>query len=72
MVYAEKLLISKQDQISPMHTHVIKSEDIINRGGATLVVELNGSDDAAGPSEDRSLNSAQIEVAQRWCTWLSR
>ena len=44
MVYAEKLLISKTDQISPMHTHIIKSEDIINRGGATLVVELYGSD----------------------------
>ena len=29
MVYAEKLLISRQDQLSPMHTHVIKSEDII-------------------------------------------
>ncbi|MEN9010885.1 MAG: D-lyxose/D-mannose family sugar isomerase [Yoonia sp.] len=44
MCYAEKLLISKQDQLSPMHTHVIKAEDIINRGGATLVVELFGSD----------------------------
>ncbi len=46
MCYAEKLLISKQDQLSPMHTHVIKAEDIINRGGATLVVELYGSDPA--------------------------
>lgn len=45
MCYAEKLLISKQDQLSPMHTHVIKAEDIINRGGATLVIELYGSDD---------------------------
>ncbi|MBE0414058.1 D-lyxose/D-mannose family sugar isomerase [Yoonia sp.] len=44
MCYAEKLLISKQDQLSPMHTHVIKAEDIINRGGAMLVVELFGSD----------------------------
>ncbi|PHQ84572.1 MAG: D-lyxose/D-mannose family sugar isomerase [Thalassobium sp.] len=44
MCYAEKLLISKQDQLSPMHTHVIKAEDIINRGGATLVVALYGSD----------------------------
>ncbi|SHF37480.1 hypothetical protein SAMN05444339_105237 [Loktanella atrilutea] len=44
MCYAEKLLISKQDQLSPMHTHVIKAEDIINRGGASLVVELYGSD----------------------------
>ena len=44
MAYAEKLLISRRDQISPMHTHVLKAEDIINRGGATLVVELYGSD----------------------------
>ncbi|MEL6533745.1 MAG: D-lyxose/D-mannose family sugar isomerase, partial [Pseudomonadota bacterium] len=43
MCYAEKLLISNQDQLSPMHTHVIKAEDIINRGGATLAVELFGS-----------------------------
>ena len=44
MCYAEKLLISRQDQLSPMHTHVIKAEDIINRGGATLIIELTGSD----------------------------
>ncbi len=53
MVYAEKLLISRQDQISPMHTHVIKSEDIINRGGATMVIELFGSDDDGNCSTDR-------------------
>jgi D-lyxose ketol-isomerase len=53
MCYAEKLLISRQDQISPMHTHVIKAEDIINRGGATLVVELYGSDDRGGFAEDK-------------------
>ena len=53
MVYAEKLLISRQDQISPMHTHVIKSEDIINRGGATLVVELYGSDEQGNFAKDK-------------------
>ncbi len=53
MAYAEKLLISRQDQISPMHTHVIKAEDIINRGGATLAVRLHGSDDAGGFAEDK-------------------
>ena len=53
MCYAEKLLISRQDQLSPMHTHVIKAEDIINRGGATLVVELYGSDDRGGFAPDR-------------------
>lgn len=53
MCYAEKLLISRQDQLSPMHTHMLKAEDIINRGGATLVVELFGSDDAGGFADDR-------------------
>jgi D-lyxose ketol-isomerase len=53
MCYAEKLLISRQDQLSPMHTHVIKAEDIINRGGATLVVELFGSDDQGRFAADR-------------------
>jgi D-lyxose ketol-isomerase len=53
MCYAEKLLISRQDQLSPMHTHVIKAEDIINRGGATLIIELFGSDDQGRYAEDR-------------------
>ncbi|MEM9522636.1 MAG: D-lyxose/D-mannose family sugar isomerase [Pseudomonadota bacterium] len=53
MCYAEKLLISRQDQVSPMHTHVIKAEDIINRGGATLVIELYGSNDRGGFAADR-------------------
>jgi D-lyxose ketol-isomerase len=53
MCYAEKLLISRQDQLSPMHTHVIKAEDIINRGGATLIIELYGSDDQGRYAEDK-------------------
>lgn len=44
MAYAEKLLISRRDQLSPMHTHIDKVEDIINRGGADLAVQLYGSD----------------------------
>jgi len=57
MLYAEKLLISGDHQISPMHRHNLKTEDIINRGGAPLVLELF----AAGP--DGSLDeSAQVTV----------
>lgn len=55
MCYAEKLLISRRDQLSPMHTHLLKAEDIINRGGATLVVELFGSDDHGGFASDRGV-----------------
>ncbi len=43
MCYAEKIMISRQKQISPMHRHYLKAEDIINRGGATLAIELFGS-----------------------------
>lgn len=43
MLYAEKIMISLQSQISPMHRHNYKTEDIINRGGATLVLELYSS-----------------------------
>jgi D-lyxose ketol-isomerase len=53
MCYAEKLLISRRDQLSPMHTHIIKAEDIINRGGATLVVELFGSDEKGNFADDK-------------------
>jgi D-lyxose ketol-isomerase len=42
MLYAEKAMISREDQYSPMHRHNIKAEDIINRGGGTLVIELYG------------------------------
>ena len=40
VVYAEKLLISRDKQMSPMHRHNLKTEDIINRGGGKLVLEL--------------------------------
>jgi D-lyxose ketol-isomerase len=40
MVYAEKIMISRNNQYTPMHRHNIKAEDIINRGGGDLVLEL--------------------------------
>ena len=40
MCYAEKIMISRHDQISPSHRHILKTEDIINRGGATLAIEM--------------------------------
>jgi len=44
MVYAEKFMITRRHQLSPMHRHVTKTEDIINRAGGTLVLELFSSD----------------------------
>lgn len=39
-VYAEKLLMLKEGQHSPMHFHWSKSEDIINRGGGILLIHV--------------------------------
>ena len=38
--YAEKIMIVEENQETPMHYHWSKMEDIINRGGGNLVVEL--------------------------------
>jgi D-lyxose ketol-isomerase len=38
--YCEKILIVEENQVTPLHTHRLKLEDIINRGGGNLVIEL--------------------------------
>jgi D-lyxose ketol-isomerase len=42
-LYAEKVLISDVDQVTPLHFHWRKVEDIINRGGGQLVIQLYNS-----------------------------
>ena len=41
--YAEKLLISEEEQVCTMHFHWNKQEDIINRGGGILCMQLYNS-----------------------------
>jgi D-lyxose ketol-isomerase len=41
--YAEKLMIVETGQITPMHFHWSKAEDIINRGGGNLAIQLYNS-----------------------------
>lgn len=43
--YAEKIMIVGEGQVTPMHFHWSKMEDIINRGGGNLMMELYYSDD---------------------------
>lgn len=42
--YAEKIMIIKENQVTPTHFHFQKMEDIINRGGGILVIQLWNSD----------------------------
>ena len=45
-LYAEKIMIVGLNQLTPMHFHWDKVEDIINRGGGTLAIQLyNATDD---------------------------
>lgn len=39
--YAEKIMIVNEGQVTPLHFHWNKMEDIINRGGGDLVFELH-------------------------------
>jgi D-lyxose ketol-isomerase len=50
-VYAEKIMVVGVDQVTPLHFHWIKTEDIINRGGGTLVVRLYTSTEDEGLAE---------------------
>ena len=50
--YGEKILIVKENQETPFHFHWIKTEDIINRNGGRLVIELYNSDDKEGFSKE--------------------
>ncbi len=56
-VYAEKLLIVDVNQITPLHTHWVKTEDIINRGGGKLAIQLYNA------AEDGSLADTEIVVS---------
>jgi D-lyxose ketol-isomerase len=56
-VYAEKLLIVDVGQVTPMHFHWSKNEDIINRGGGKLVIQLYNS------TKDEGLDTSDVVVS---------
>ena len=47
-VYAEKIMVVGDGQETPAHFHFHKAEDIINRGGGKLILQLWNSDGAGG------------------------
>ena len=54
--YAEKAMIVRERQITPLHFHWHKMEDIINRGGGELVLQLYNS------QPDGSLKDTPVTV----------
>ena len=55
--YAEKIMVVRESQITPFHYHWNKREDIINRGGGELVIELYFAD------RDDGLSDISFEVS---------
>jgi len=55
--YAEKIMIVREDQETPYHFHWHKMEDIINRGGGNLILEL------AHATTDGRLAPGQVQVS---------
>lgn len=43
--YAEKVMVIQENQVTPLHYHWVKTEDIINRGGGILVIKLYQSNE---------------------------
>jgi hypothetical protein len=55
--YAEKIMIVEVGQVTPLHFHWQKTEDIINRGGGNLVLRLYNS------TPDEQLANTEITVS---------
>ncbi len=62
--YAEKIMMVRHDQVTPCHFHWFKEEDIINRGGGNLVVELFHADPARNVLTGREL-SISVDGVER-------
>ena len=56
--YAEKLIMIEEGQVSPMHFHWNKMEDIINRGGGNLIFRLYNA------TKDGKLDTTDVEINQ--------
>ncbi len=64
--YAEKIMIVGVNQETPTHFHFKKTEDIINRGGGVLTLQLWSSDRDGAKSDrplDVSIDGIRLEVA---------
>jgi D-lyxose ketol-isomerase len=62
-LYAEKIMIVEVDQITPMHFHWNKMEDIINRGGGKLLIQLYNSTPDEGLDTDKLVKVSLDGVA---------
>ena len=63
--YCEKLLLIGEEQVTPTHFHWSKMEDIINRAGGRLVMELWHADRQSEQLEETSEVTVSIDGIRR-------
>ncbi|MGN1409745.1 MAG: D-lyxose/D-mannose family sugar isomerase [Eubacteriales bacterium] len=63
-VYAEKIMIVGENQVTPYHYHWFKQEDIINRGGGNLMIKVYAADE----NDNFSDGDVEIQVDGRHYT----
>lgn len=61
-LYAEKAMMAQDGQRTPHHFHVVKTEDILNRGGARFVVELFKVDATGARLDERLQVLKDVEM----------
>jgi len=62
--FCEKVMMVRPEQVTPMHFHFSKMEDIINRGGGDLVIKLHHSTDDEQLDRDRKV-TVQVDGITR-------
>ena len=66
-VYAEKIMMVGVQQVTPLHFHWQKVEDIINRGGGQLVIQLyNATAEEGLADSDITVPDPQDEEIAAW------
>jgi D-lyxose ketol-isomerase len=63
--YCEKIMIVRENQVTPIHFHWKKMEDIINRGGGDLCIKIWPSN----LDEELLMDDCQVKIDGIWRTF---
>lgn len=63
--YCEKIMMVREEQVTPLHFHFQKMEDIINRGGGRFALRFYRADANEGLDEDSPIELATDGVIRR-------
>ena len=59
--YAEKIMVVEEEQVTPFHFHWSKQEDIINRGGGVLLMQVYNA------TKEETLGDTEVIISKDGC-----